>query len=106
MASLIKKIVSGADRIPEGLQRAQATIQGMRRSGRYGPHTPFFRPCDMPFDQKALSLTFRTGKAAGDLSRVDRRVISYLWSSGGFFHRPLLVVVTPDLMLCIPCGSC
>jgi len=53
MASLIKKIVSGADRIPEGLQRAQATIKGTRRFDRYC-RTPFLRHAP---DQKVLSLT-------------------------------------------------
>jgi hypothetical protein len=53
MASLIKKIASTVDRIPEGIERAQATIQGTRTASTV-THTPFFRLRDMPSDQEVL----------------------------------------------------
>ena len=43
MASLIKKIASTVDRLPEGIERAQATIEGKGQPNGCNP-PPFFRP--------------------------------------------------------------
>lgn len=82
-SSLIKKITATVDRLPEGIQRAQATIQGMPHFDRYTP--PFFCP-HIFLGLKAPSLILRpVWTAPGGVREthffsqlLDRRVIPFL----------------------------
>ena len=93
MASLIKKIVSGADRIPEGIQRAQATIQGTRSFDRHGPH-----PCLPPSDRGFLSSTLRP-----DWTRTGGLNVQLVSGSPRDFISEIVRCMCPSVFTC--CGQ-
>jgi len=108
MASLIKKITSVTERLPEGIQRAHATIQGTRRFDRRNPH-PFLSPVgishflDFLDSPPGLEGSGR-GSRDAHLEPAGRSPRDFILCCG-FYCRRLLVVDTSDLIFCIRCGS-